>query len=289
MKSAMLLFLGLGVAACGSVSGDKTPDAKTIDSPTIDTATIDSVPAFSPSQLTGLALWLDADKGVTAGAGNKVSVWADQSPRGNNASQTVAARQPTVATGVVNGHPVIRFDGTANVLVVPDAQTLQFGMEDFTIAVVGSWTNVQSAYAAFLTKQIEPTYPYLGYSVWANFPQPAPSTKFGFQIDAATDFATTAAASLNDGAPRLYVSKRAGTAMEIRVGGAADGSFTATSIKNVSATGYKLSVGGHESADGASVIQLLKGDIAEIVIVRGALSTTDLQKLETYLKTKYGL
>lgn len=282
MKHRLLAVI-MALAACGEVKGDK-PDA-TVEKDASGSGSIDSAIPFSPSQLTGLVMWLDADEGVVA-PGGKVSGWADQSGQSNSAAQTMAARQPSVMTGILNGRAVIRFNGTSNVLVVPDAASLQWGTDDFTIAVVGSWTNPMTGYGAFLTKQADP-YPYVGYSVWANFPQPSASTKFGFQLDAETDFLSTNTAALNDGMPRVFVSTRTGTKLDIRVGGTSDKVFTATTARNVTAVGAALYIGGHEQ--GASVIQTLAGDIAEVIAVRGTLSATDIGKLETYLKTKYAL
>jgi hypothetical protein len=285
MKSVALAVVVV-VSACGSVSNDDKHDAAvTVDSRAID-APPDTPVAFSPSQLGGLRLWLDAEKGVTS-TSNKVSAWGDQSGQANNAVQTTAARQPQVVVSTINGHAVLRFDGADDVLKVLDSASLQLGMDDFTIAVVGSWSNQQASYGAFMTKQIEGTYPYLGYSVWANFPQPSSSTTFGFQIDAATDFLSTNATALNDGSPRLFVAQRKGMTMEIRVGGTTDKTFTTTAVQDVSASTYNMFIGGHEQ--GAGVSQNLQGDIAEFLIVRGALTANELQKLETFLKTKYAL
>lgn len=273
------------LTACGSVDGNKQDAAVTTDSRNVDGATTDTAIAFSPLQLSGLALWLDAEKGVVASAG-KVSGWMDQSGQGNSAVQLTAARQPTVMTGVINGRAVVRFNGTNSVLMVADAASLQWGTDDFTIAVVGSWTNPMNTYAAFLTKQAV-AYPYVGYAIWANFPQPSSSTKFGFQLDAATDFMSSNATALNDGTPRLFVSTRTGTKLEIRLGGTSDSVFTASTARDVTAVGASLFIGGHE--EGASVTQTLAGDIAELIAVRGTLSASDTQKLESYLKTKYAL
>lgn len=281
MKQVLLVVVAV-LSACGSVSDNAKYDAAVVP----DGRMIDAPPtAFSPSQLSGLTLWLDAELGVVA-TGNKVSGWTDQSTKGNNAAQAMAARQPTVVTKVINGRAVLRFDGTNSVLAVADAANLQWGTDDFTIAVVGSWTNSMSTYGAFLTKQL-PAYPYAGYSIWANFPQPSASTKFGFQLDAATDFMSTTATALNDGTPRVFVSTRTGTKLEVRIGGTSDSVFTATTARDVTASGSSLYIGGHE--EGINVTQGLAGDIAELILVRGTLSATDIQKLETYLKTKYAL
>ena len=69
---------------------------------------------LAQAQLTvqeGLVLWLQADAGVTADGSGGVSMWEDQSPHGNHAYGVVAEEFPRRIDGVVNGQPVIRFDG----------------------------------------------------------------------------------------------------------------------------------------------------------------------------------
>lgn len=59
----------------------------------------------------GLSLWLKADVGVTMNGSNKVSVWSDQSGKGNHLTQGTASKQPVLLTDAINGYPVVRFDG----------------------------------------------------------------------------------------------------------------------------------------------------------------------------------
>jgi len=72
--------------------------------------------SFDPSQLSGLALWLKADTGVTLDGSGNVSSWADQSGNGRNATQTDAAKRPTVTSGGVNGLPSLVFSGAQTLL-----------------------------------------------------------------------------------------------------------------------------------------------------------------------------
>jgi len=57
-------------------------------------------PLDTPTVIGNLAVWYDAAKGVTSDAQKKVSVWADQSGNGNNATQTTATIQPTYESDV---------------------------------------------------------------------------------------------------------------------------------------------------------------------------------------------
>jgi hypothetical protein len=63
-----------------------------------------------PISTAGLRLWLKADAGVTLD-GSTVREWMDQSGNGNDAIQLDAERQPRLLENVLNGKPVLRFDG----------------------------------------------------------------------------------------------------------------------------------------------------------------------------------
>ncbi len=59
-----------------------------------------------------VALWLRSDLGVTPGTNAVgVSAWADQSGNGNNFAQAAAGNQPVYNTNIINGRPILRFDG----------------------------------------------------------------------------------------------------------------------------------------------------------------------------------
>jgi hypothetical protein len=71
-----------------------------------------------PASIGGLRLWLEADTGVIANAG-QVGTWADQSGNGNNATQTAPTQRATLMTSamdptVPNGRPVVRFAAAQN-------------------------------------------------------------------------------------------------------------------------------------------------------------------------------
>lgn len=60
----------------------------------------------------GLVLALEAESGVMT-SGSTVTSWEDQSPAAND---LLALGDPTLVPGVLNGQPVIEFDGTADLL-----------------------------------------------------------------------------------------------------------------------------------------------------------------------------
>lgn len=71
----------------------------------------DGSAAFAPTSVSGLALWLRADMGVTTVAGPKVSAWADQSGFARDFAQAVDARRPgyTASSASFNGQPCLNY------------------------------------------------------------------------------------------------------------------------------------------------------------------------------------
>ena len=87
---------------------------------------------FSPSDDSGLRLWLDASDadgdGVDGSAlvnGNQVSLFVDKSGQGNDAEQTIAQSQPTFIGSGLNAKPLIRFDGSDDYLQFNEINNLR--------------------------------------------------------------------------------------------------------------------------------------------------------------------
>jgi len=75
---------------------------------------------FQPSQLSDLALWLDASDvatingGTPPSDGDPVTAWADKSDSGYDAAQATSDNQPVYKAAIQNGLDVIRCDPTVN-------------------------------------------------------------------------------------------------------------------------------------------------------------------------------
>lgn len=67
---------------------------------------------FSPKQIAGLQLWLDAADSSTISTGTGVSEWRDKSATGSKWAQATANNQPATGTQTLNGKNVLVFDGT---------------------------------------------------------------------------------------------------------------------------------------------------------------------------------
>jgi hypothetical protein len=278
---------------------------------------------WSPGSLPGLALWLDAHKGVglsdagvasDAGDAGEPLVWLDQSGHGNNAT---GVGSTAVHATALDGQPAVHFNGTTDYLLVPDSPTLQWGTGDFVLAIVVQHSTPADGgttpYGTLYSKQVSDVSPYNGVGLFAN--TPSRSTALLAQLNAlSTGEFTTGTSGYNDDVPFVVVMHRtiaeaadagatasdAGDAGDAAVADAAAappvgtltllidgvdaGSGTGTGFAgNVSATGYPLRIGGTPGT------QDLAGDIAEVIGIQGSISDADLSSLQEYLQHRYGL
>lgn len=95
---------------------------------------------FSPSNLSGLAIWLDAQDitTFTKNGSNLVSQWNDKSGNNNHAVQATGVRQPLYVQTGINSRPAVegRHDGSnASQLTVADASSLNY--TEFSVFIAG--------------------------------------------------------------------------------------------------------------------------------------------------------
>ena len=237
-------------------------------------------------------LWLDAGTGVIPDDGFGNFLWQDQSGGGHDATQSTAAYKPTPVLGVINGKPVVRFDGTGDSLSIPDHNDLDIG----TGAGKG-WTGffvynkaADSAQRHFVHKATStgggsadtdytifkeagvPTSVYgTGSSgdagAWMRFTEPPEGA---FHVLAA-DLNQTGSTS---GTKRVW----------------ANGSLIgqATYANKRPATSDPLFIGRHPNA-GLPTQYNFKGDIAEVIVFNSALSYLDRFTVQSYLQGKYAM
>ena len=72
--------------------------------------------AFSPTDIAGLQLWLDASQITGLNDGDAVAAMTDYSASSGDLAQGTASKRPTYKTAIKNGLPVVRFDGVDDTL-----------------------------------------------------------------------------------------------------------------------------------------------------------------------------
>jgi hypothetical protein len=220
---------------------------------------------WTPAQLPGLSLWLDADDASTITLnGSTVSQWNDKSGNARNASQATAANQPTRTLNGLGGRTVLTFDG------VNDFLNATLTLTNFSVGIVGTLT-VNTAIIYYPLGFGTPlSGGSNGVSVGGtNFTQRA-------ALNGATSLLTNETVTLNS--PYL-ITAHAQTGNRLI---SFNGQTPATDTNSQSISAVRI---GQRSDN----FWPYAGPIGEIVITNTALSTTDRQRLEGYLAWKWGL
>ncbi len=266
-----------------------------------DSSSGNDASSFDPGSVSGLALWLDANKGITQSSGS-VSGWADRTANKNDASQATASHQPQWLASSINGLPAVHFNKDhagqfvgGDALTIADSVSLQWGTGDFYVVVVGRFDG-----------NVTTDGPERGEGVFFsktaggnNFPGPlllagifgsinggkGPANGVAFTTSTTNGDYVITTNPYNDSTARSFAMRRTGKQLELRINGASIVT-SASSGLDISNVGATVRIG---AGDQAAASLRLDGDVAELLAVKGALSAGDMAALELYVKTKYGL
>ena len=242
---------------------------------------------FSPLSIPGLKVWLKADAstfqtvaGVAAVAdADPVGEWKDQSGGANNATQATAGFRPTLRTNVQNGRPVVRADGSDDVLSLGTNVPALAINGDLTVLAVIRKTTV-SVYGAFLGYQAAAG---TNNSYEVRYDNADPAKLELVHADAAGAETFTSTTNLTNNTWYLLEVVRNGTAISFFVNRVAAGTGTATKTPTSTAG----SVGAVFDRGTSSIF--FPGDLAELLLYGAALSAGDRTKVETYLNSRWGV
>lgn len=222
------------------------------------------VPVNAPTDIAGCSLWLDGDDlaTITKDGSNFVSQWNDKSGNSRHATAS-GSNRPTWTAAAQNGRATLAFDGTSSQMKIASTFLVT---DNATIFAVARY--VSGAFGAVITsKGSGDTSPSVMH------------TNGTWQANARTNTATGVtfsgygilASTVNAGAVSLAQDGlvRASTA----VSGSLSSDATTTSI------------GSYREA----VLNLLHGNIAEIICFNSALSAVDRARVEAYLAAKWGI
>ncbi len=241
------------------------------------------LPPPLPSALGGrLVLWLSADKDFSTDGG--FAVWKDQSGTGNDALQALSASIPALFDGGtgVGGKPALHFSG-AEYLQIADTASLQWAASDFSLFMVERHTNDPSVYAILYTKWTDDgAQGFPGFFLWADYP-----TSSGIVARLDTQNVVFGPDGGNDGIARVVGARKNGSDLQLYSGGKLVGEMPDASVANpaeFNAPTIPAYIGGRPQG-----IQMLQGDVAEVIGVKGTLTDKELADLHAYLKAKYNL
>lgn len=232
-----------------------------------------SVLTHVPQRDAGLKLWLRADVGVERISG-AVSLWADQSGSGNDVFQGTAGNRPTYQVGVINGQPVVRFNGTSHTLVSAAA------IKPSNITVMAVYRPTAAGTSPTLISQSYNVSATNGWGLRAGANSNlVPYADLNINATATTTSSATTTA-LNSA--HLLAATYDGAERKIYLGGV---------LKATTAVAGSLSYGTATVFRVGSYLgnNYFNGDLAEVLVYDRALSDSERNEVEAYLYAKYGV
>ena len=223
---------------------------------------------WTPTQLTGLAMWFDAsDVASLTIASGQVSEWRDLSVNGRHVTQADAARRPSSGSATQNGRNLVTFDGANDFLARSASVSVP---AELTVAVVAKPSTGTEDYLFQMTNSSN--------QQWAVISKYSGLSYEFYRLGAARfTLGPPAATGLN-----AVVLTQDATQITSTVNGTPSGSATVASAPRTIGT---VVVGAAElDGEGAAGT-----DMGEVVVSFTTLSTLDRQRLEGYLAHKWGL
>ena len=219
---------------------------------------------------TGMLRWYDASQITGLSDGDPVSQWDDKSANADHAVQATSANQPNYKTGIINGKPVVRFDGSNDWLALSELFDSSSAVAHMFVVAAPSTSGAR----ALLSNRRSD-----GQAGWSLRHNPQTTLQYFHAGGGATPIVSyTVAAQAN-----IIEVQRNGLNAQLGANGAL-GSVTAISTYVASSADRTLI--GTENDGTAS---FFAGDIAEIILYPSLLATGDRSNVLTYLADKYAI
>lgn len=227
--------------------------------------------AFVPTDIAGLQLWLDASLIVGLADSDPVSTWADASGNGRDAT-AVDATRPIYKTGIINGKPVVRFDGTDDFMDLGD--NVGDDKATYTLVVVARRTTYTAQQPWLSNRHLANSETDTYYGIAGTGEQ------FVYQ-DSAVPPPIVGASALTNGNAYALMLVVTPAARQLYLAGAANGDDAATNTATKIFSGYI----GKDTGTG----DFLNGDIAELLTYDAALDVSQRAALFAYTLGKWGV
>ena len=217
---------------------------------------------FTPSQISGLQVWLDAmDTNTLSLSGNNVTQWNNKTGN-NNATSPSGTIQ--INQAFINGRTSVRF-GTSSFLTISSLNYVSEFKYVFAVLTIGSITTADTQNYLFINGGTTATIQFYTYGGELQMNR---SGALVIQCTNPTNFfGTTSIVAVGNSVGNRGLTIN-GTSQTISVTTA---NFTTGTVSQ--------SIGGSTNAV----------DIAELIIIDGAVSVTQRQQIEGYLAWKWGL
>ena len=234
---------------------------------------------FSPSDVSGLVLWLDAGSGVyqtsdfliQSTGGDSVGGWRDRSTNNNDVVMVNTASRPSYVLNTINSNNVVRFNGVVQYLSSSTAKMMD--QTDFTYFAV----LIKSSTAQSFITLVGPVVGGRAFTM-------RPSTSHSFSLNLANTVV------IGSGQTPIFTST---TAVVVGVNYNAAG--TANLFFNNSADGVYFNPRTF-TAESTLVIgarstgtTYFQGDLAEVIFYDSVLSASSRNQVSNYLAAKYAI
>jgi hypothetical protein len=238
-----------------------------------------SSPSFNPlTDLPSLVLWLDASQLTGLSDGDAVASWTDLTANADHAVQATPTKRPTYETNVLNGLPVIRFDGVDDALVTSN---VAIGTQKITVWAVVSATSGGDRIIAEANVNFT-----IVSDAWMLLRGAANTVSIATRE--AIPYGTADSVATVTTTHRVVVATYDKSLSTNEGTISIDGDNSFTRVNNANHTGtfgtYPVYVGARNAAS-----FFLAGDIAEVGVCNAALTGADLTELQTYLTDKWGI
>lgn len=241
---------------------------------------------FSPKNIVGLTLWLNADD--LAGAdGDAVAAWADQSGNGNNFTQGAGAKQPLLkkALNGINNHNVVRFDGADDLMVAANFSSTTQGTI-FAVVRLNGTLKDQQVILGSADEATPATNFFSIYAYVADYTVPY----MGIYNTAGGNY-LQASHQQTVNLPSIMMTKSTGAVYSQRSNGRDEVLQVNTGLNDGDWFGDvvdrdNITIG---ALKWNAEVQWLRGDIAELIIYDTGLGASDITTVENYLAAKYSI
>ena len=239
--------------------------------PVSSTATATPLPIFAPTDIANLALWLDAaDSGTITAAAGEVSQWNDKSTEANHFTQATAGKFPITGTRTINSLNVLDFDGINDNMRGPTG-IKDIGFSACTIFVVYASDNTGDATQNLLYGANSTPAFRMGVQITA--------TLLNVECRTTSNLVTTQACTRNT-STRIAGFNRTGTSITPFVDGTRG--TTGTNAENITVNDLVM------GTDLSTVANRFNGKIAEVIMYRRSLTTSEENQVGDYLEAKWG-
>ena len=240
---------------------------------------------FDPTSLSGLMYWFKADS-LSLTDGDAVDTWSNEGndSRGDVANTSTA--RPIYKTGIINGEPVVRFDGVNDRLVTASAEAKPSSV---TVYAVFNTDDVSSAAGLLMGQSASNALRGWGIGVPDFFGSQTLVEGRSYSSSGTVRIITANSTTISNSTFYCLAAtySNGDTQFNMKLNGAdqTEGT-TSTNYNAIEGTAYRFAVGNQGEYSGGFFFD---GDLAEVLVYDSVLTGSDLTDVEDYLLGKYGL